>query len=287
MIRKELEVGNHIVTCVYDDTEYKIIYNRPNDIIAILNAKTGNIVKVFGSRLGFIEQVETKNKSYFVVSDFNLNKKTNEFPYSLDIYRLAKPSCEDHYLFDKKSYEINDSCYEFVHVIPGTYFVEHKSLGGRLLTIDGFKLSRYFDRVFNIYDRDEKFSEEDTYYVEETFNSHVPEISDRVIYGINPVTLKIKTGIYSFNQDRIIPLYTDEEISKAYDYLKSPFFDDYHLLLRNSDDERGTGSLNLAILVPLLRRGNRSINIDKYVDDSIKPDFVKKLGKYPINNNED
>lgn len=285
-MRKVLDIGPNKVgiPCLYDEEKYAIEYNQANDVVIIRTAKEFKILKIFKPTINFVEQVEVRGTSYFVVSDYVEKKPYSNYSSLLKFYLIG-----EEYLIEKDELacELNDTNYEYIHLAPGSYVIEQYGIGGRIYSMHAKAKTVNFEKIFNINNRDQfkpiSNYDLDTVFVERKMYSHVPEICDFVIYGIDPKTLKIKTSIYSFNQDRFIPLFTKEEIRKGYEILQKPSssFDEYHMFVRDERDEIGEGTLNLAVIVPLLKKGSRDSNKDKFNNYTINPDFVKKLGVYP------
>lgn len=263
-------------TCVYDDKEFKIEYNKANDSILLSRVKDGVVVKIFGSNLGFIEQVNNEDSTLFIVSDYSkkYDNCKNRFDIELGVYVLSTDYTCGYHLTKLSSYEINSSDYNKIHLTDKSYLVNQKGYSGCIFSAYLDKTSPSFEKVFDYSMTSKK--RKDVVFVEQLIESQADEVNDRIVFGIDPETFEIKTSIYSFNQDRYIELYSEEEVEKAQkiECSRSYLFDNKDL------DVIGRTTINYEVRVPLFNEADLFRKKDICDGNMLNQSFIKKLSTF-------
>lgn len=264
---RRLKVDDKTYSLIYDDEVYDIFYNYENKKIVIRRKQDNKTVEEFSKNIYFIEQT---SRGFIVGEKGKCKAPVITYNYydfdSNDIYW-------------KDSYRIPSSDIDKVRLSCGVYIIgddNKKSLfSPELLTrsIEYDRITTNNETSFELNDMvlvDEVISVED----EET---HYPVVSDKIKYGVNPVTFKVATKIYSFNQNKFIDVYTDEELMVKDSCPKVPgiICNDARHSYSVSIDRNLDETINDKVIYPLMLQAKQLLKGQKR--EVVDIDFMKKI----------
>lgn len=300
MVKKEINKGYYNYTIEYDDSRFDIIYSNFSKQFVLMN-KDNVVLGVFPRTIGFIKQVDVGSDTYFMVS----NRVVVDNLYKHNVLEQYKVINNITQTLNVEDSSILDSLdYSKVVVSPSSFLVNVEKTNFKCIYSLGIgKKSRPFQTVIV----DDRFRDiiGSSVLVEELIVAskyrELPDIYDVIIYGIDPVTLKITSKIYSKEQDRYIDLLSPEVIEtklrgknvykphvtnyqvgheKKSVVIKQSFFG--YEYIEDEEDEIGSKTIYFEVVEPLEARirflGNGGKEINSF-DDAIKDDFMKKIGK--------
>ena len=172
----------------YDKEKFDFI--EDGNTIKVKNKKIGKYIAKFSKdRIKEIYQTTKNNQTHFIVlgrNDSLAHFKVNGI--NLELVTLAIETSD--------FAQITDTCYKFYN-------------GERTVLYSLDKESSYDDVYVDTFENDIVLVED---FITEAFGG----LNDRLIYGVDINTHEIKTPIWSRLQQRMIKLYTKEEVEKWY-----------------------------------------------------------------------
>lgn len=277
MIKKEINRGYYRYVLEYDDTKYDIKYCKFSYSFILLN-KEGIALCTFPRSIGFIKQVNVGDKTYFMVSNHSNTKGNNikkiDSLEQLQIIDKGTPTVEV-----CECSNIDSVIYEEV-VLGDSSFLISCDGGSAIYSLSKDLISRTFQKVYKNDNYKDVIGTNivvEEMIVASKYND-VPDIYDVITYGIDPVSLEIKSRIFSKNQNRFIDLYSEDkvkEVVSSVDYLVSK------KIKGDTYDQAGTTTIVNEVLIPLEKQAKYKSFILSDVSKEEQSEFIKKLGTYP------
>ena len=245
MANQYINLGNHEIDLQYDNFEYSVDVSEKDKIIVLRRLEDNKVIKVFNDQISFLVQVGNYCPSFVIVT-LDENKQPKLIHY-VDYKNRDFLEIEDEY--DVKSTRLKD-----IRLSEKSFIVEQKNNGGTIFTVKG--RAAYYDRIYKdrrIYDIIGK----NIVMVDQVKRGKQnDEIEDTLTYGINPDTKEIVTPIWSRLQNRLINVYTKEDIEN----------------IRNNRDSMNLSSCDYSYLntaeTPFVGFGDATMHfeVDRYIE---------------------
>ena len=283
--RKEQSRGNRI-DLIYDEEQFIFYPDEKNENWLLFDKKKDKIILTIEDikKVGFVEQVDVHNKTYFTIAYYTSAPITSD--EWLDVYEYSDGKCNLVGHFESWATEHN-----MCSLGDGSYLIGKNA--DKIYSVWAQKCSKQFQRVLKSekFDAD-KFPVGTVLVVDSVgccYRFGQDYIHDTLVYGLDSETLTINTGIYSDEQKRVIPLYTDEQIQKVVDKYPGhrPFYHyPFYQYNNPEDDIVGCSTLDNEVLYSIYERENEyhKNNGYSFVDKELAS-FIKQIGEYPKGEN--
>lgn len=203
-----IDMGYPKIEIVYDSTKYEFECVYGLNKIILRRLKDGKIIHIFDTKITFIVECDKNNRANFMVGECSGEFRNNKLKHYID---KGKENLELESTLDISSEcsldqcQITNNSFAFVKKNSQCY-----SAYNSIYTLDG--RTKSFKKIYNDKRIQMKFKEPTILVEQEYGKSYYDSVSDRVFYGVNPETLEINTPIWSELQQRLIPIYTEEDI---------------------------------------------------------------------------
>lgn len=210
MKKMKLEKGNSSrdIDIEYDETRYSIEHVKAEGKILLKRLSNSKVIKIFDDHLGFIVQVDKDGETHFLVSSYGRAQE-----YDIKFQHYIDYKYKD-ILELKADFENDCIALSKIRITDSAFVVERENTSANLYNLKGY--SKRFENLYNDGRIKALFGANDkTIMVSEmqTADSN-PQIYDIITYGINPETYEIATPIWSEDQQRFIPIYSEEELAR-------------------------------------------------------------------------
>ena len=201
MANQYINLGNREIDLQYDNFEYSVDVSEKDKIIVLRRLEDNKVIKVFNDQISFLVQVGNYCPSFIVVT-WDENKQPKLIHY-VD-YKNRD------YLEKENEFDVNTVLLKEIRLTERSFIVNQNNAGGKIFTVGNG--STYYDRIY----KDRKINDiigKNIVMVDEVKSGEKnKEIEDTLTYGINPDTKEIVTPIWSRLQNRLINIYTKEDI---------------------------------------------------------------------------
>lgn len=207
----------------YDDKTYIVGYNK-NHYLNIKRKKGDGGKKEFNEDVSCFVQVNKNDRNYFLVGSYYQER------YEISIY-------EDDIFFENLAFRERfpmDKAFKLdkIRVSEDTFIVDQYKNGGRLYTIGDEKPTKFYERIYS----DKKIKDflcekdannmilvDDTQYI----YYYGKNIMDKLTYGIDINTKKIVTPIWSSLKNKLIHIYTEDDVKILKEKMDKNIDDEY------------------------------------------------------------
>ncbi len=206
MKKEKIEIDGRTIDLEYDEKHYSIdhFYDKKNIFIIIKDKIYNTIVKVFYEPISFVVQVNEENTtiSHFIVGMCNEFGNYVLRDYSDQFFCRALQPVDE--------FELDNPTLSEIRLSEKSFKVKEK--GERIFTV-GKHLSNQYEKIHNN-EKVKKIVGKKIVLVDRKLRIDKTNVEDTITYGIDPDTKKIKTPIWSRLQNRLINIYTEEDIKK-------------------------------------------------------------------------
>lgn len=249
----------------YDKDSYSVEHVNDSGMIILRRLKDNFVVKIFKDSINYLFQYNDGEKVHFVIEDYsNCMDDSNENPRFMHFVDRGTSSLEL-----VKSFDGNGSSLDKVHFGDCSFIVDSEGYGGYIYNLN--ERSEYFNHIYCDKNVREYFGKDVILVSKTCSESPNRDIEDRITYGIDAKTFDIVTPIWSELQQRLIPVYTEEEMNEilnklhAYsNYTPSKFTIWYEV------------SRYLALLGKYFEKTDRVLSYDGTLNDEFVKKFVLK-----------
>lgn len=249
MKKEKIEIHGRIINLEYDEKSYFIehFYDKKNIFIIIKDKIYNTIVKVFYEPISFVVQVNDENAaiSHFIVGMINEFGNYVLRDYSDQFFCRALQPVDE--------FELDNLTLSEIRLSEKSFKV--KENGERIFTV-GKYLSNQYEKIHNN-EKVKKIVGKNIVMVDQVKRGKQnDEIEDTLTYGINPDTKEIVTPIWSKLQNRLINVYTKEDIEN----------------IRNNRDSMNLSSCDYSYLntaeTPFVGLGDATMHfeVDRYIE---------------------
>lgn len=235
MKKQSVRINNREIELQYDKSEYSIDVSEKDEIISLRRKKDDKVLKVFTDPISFLVQIGKECPSFVVVTWDE--KKQPKLTHFVD-YESRN------YLEKENEFDVNTVLLEEIRLTERSFIVNQNNAGGKIFTVGNG--STYYDRIY----KDRRINDiigKNIVMVDEVKSGEKnKEIEDTLTYGINPDTKEIVTPIWSRLQNRLINLFTNDDIERIRNNRNSMNLDycDY-IYLNNADNSYGLGEATM------------------------------------------
>ncbi len=277
MKKETIEIDGRTIDLEYDEKHYSIDHfiDKDNTYVIIKDIVSNKIVKVFKEPVSFIVQVidEKQFESHFIVGI------CNEFD-NCELRDYAEDSI-DWPLHLMREYEIDDPNLSEVRLSEKSFKVNQG--GDRIFTVGNRLLSDNYERIYN----DKKVENvvgNNFVLVDQKLRIDKTNLEDMITYGIDPDTRKINTPIWSRLQNRLINIYSEEEIKKLKESKEEWNSTEFSALYL--DDDKAKATMYFEVYSYLQKLSESTKPVDKVYLDSTGKVNKKFVNKFVPNNKE-
>lgn len=277
MKKETIEIDGRTIDLEYDEKHYSIDHfiDKDNTYVIIKDIVSNEIVKVFKEPVSFIVQVidEKQFESHFIVGI------CNEFD-NCELRDYAEDST-DWPLHLMREYEIDDPNLSEVRLSEKSFKVNQG--GDRIFTVGNRLLSDNYERIYN----DKKVENvvgNNFVLVDQKLRIDKTNLEDMITYGIDPDTRKINTPIWSRLQNRLINIYSEEEIKKLKESKEEWNSTEFSALYL--DDDKAKATIYFEVYSYLQKLSENIKPVDKVYLDSTGKVNKKFVNKFVPNNKE-
>lgn len=217
MVKKEIQTrkNSFATELEYDEEKYDIKYVKSKHVFLLIRLEDNEVVEILNDKIGFCVQVDKDKKTNFIVSDYSDAEKNGKAKI---IHYIDNG---DSTLSKVKEFECGSVRLDECRVGNTSTFIVSRD-------VDSHEKKCYDAFLYNLEERtllynyiyyDKESNElygKDVVMVQELhYSDAAHKFSDTITYGINANTYRIETPIWSEFQQRLIPIYSQEEAKKV------------------------------------------------------------------------